>query len=626
MNIFEYIGHKFDILAACVGVLLGLLAISLSFYFHFNQEHVGFAVLLPSLLYLVLRKKLGESKSNILDLKCEHSHELVSFIAFIFLFSLSLLLLRSAVYQRPLTYFITITLIATVIAYQILNVEKRYAWFVLIEILLVSVNIRASVYFLYSDIYGFDISYYVALINEIISIGHIPSDYPGAYDSFFMMPLTVAAVKQIFGLNMKYAYFSIGVIEAVSPIFLFFICKHLFNFKSGLMAALILALSNYYIGLGYWIIAMSLGLSIFSLILLLAILKVSKSEVLSRSLLILFLLIIILTHTIATSVTFVVITSLAIGATVLPLLKARSRTTGSLLKGDNIKATFTIALLFLVSFITYWMNVFPKSGTSFFANIVHSVNCAFTSTELGEATLVTTVTEMPNYIPILLASLGYLILLILATMGILTSLSPVNVTNKKFAVAMSAFILMGVVYIPSAFNFTSILPGRWFPFMCILLSIFAPSGIFALMNLVRSHVSKNMVGLVIISVFVFFMITAPAANPDNGLYANDFRGRIGLYDSEVKAGDFAANKCVTVSKNSVYYIPGLQQSISINLEKPETYYNSTLILREYDLKKGFYESYTRPGFGEYKRAGEDFVEYFRELNIIYNNGMVMGYI
>jgi hypothetical protein len=392
------------------------------------------------------------------------------------------------------------------------------------------------------------------------------------------------------------------------------------------MAALILALSAHYIGYGFLIIAMSLGLSIFSLILLLAILKVSKFEVLSKSLLILFLFVIILTHTIATSVTFVVITSLAIGATVLPLLKARSRTTGSQLKGDNIKATFTIALLFFVSFIMYWMNVFPKFGTSFFANVVHSVNCALTSTELGEVNLVTTVAEMPNYTSILLASLGYVILVILATMGILTSLSPVNVTNKKFAVAMSAFFLVGVVYIPSAFNFTSILPGRWFPFMCILLSIFAPSGIFALMNLVKSHVSKNMVVLVIISVFVFFMITAPAANPDNELYANDFRGRVGVYDSEVKAGDFAANKCVRVSKNSVYFIRGLRNVTSINPEEPETYHNSTILIREYDLKKGFYESYTRPGFGEYKRAREDFVEYYEGLNIIYNNRKVIGYV
>ena len=285
-DIIEYIGQRLDILAAYIGVLLGVLAISLSFYFHFNQEHIGFAVLFPSLLYLVLRKKLAESKSNILDLKCEHSHVLISFIAFIFLFSLSLLLLRSAVYQRPLAYFITTTVIAMVIAYQILNIEKRYTWFVLIEILLVSVNIRASVYFLYSDIYGFDISYYVALINEIISTEHIPSNYIGYYDNFFMMPLTVAAVKQISGLNMQYAYFSIGVIEALSPIFIFLICKQLFNFKSGLMAALILTLSDCSIAYGFGIMAMSLGISIFPLIMLLAIMKVSKFEVLSKFLLV----------------------------------------------------------------------------------------------------------------------------------------------------------------------------------------------------------------------------------------------------------------------------------------------------------------------------------------------------
>jgi hypothetical protein len=235
----------------------------------------------------------------------------------------------------------------------------------------------------------------------------------------------------------------------------------------------------------------------------------------------------------------------------------------------------------------YWMNVFSESGASFFANIIHSVDCALTSVEFGEVNLVTTVAESQNYLSVFLANTGYIILVILATIGILTSLSHANITNKKFALVISTLTLAGVIYIPAAFNFSALLSGRWFPFVYILLSIFAPSGIFVLTNLARSHVSRNIIVLFILSAFVFFMITAPAANPDNGLYSNEFRTRVGVYDSGVKAGDFAADKCVSVSKNSVYSIPGLQNATSINPEEPETYHNSTLIIREYNLKNVF---------------------------------------
>lgn len=623
--IYEYARQKLDVLSAWVGVLLGILAISLSFHFQFNQEHIGFAVLFPSLLYLVLRKKLTESGSNTPNLKCRYSNISASFTIFLILFSISLVLLRSAIYHRPLAYFITITLISAVIAYQILNADKRYVWLVLIEILLVSISIRAGVYYLFHDIYGFDIPYYIALINEIINTGYIPSNYPGAYANFFMMPLTVAVVQQIFGLDMKCAYFSIGIVEALSPIFIFFICKQLFDFKSGLMAALMLALSDHYIMYGFWIIAMSLALPIFSLIVLLAITKVSKSEILSKSLLIVFLFTIIITHAIATTVTFVVVALFFIVASVITLFETIFEIAELPPKEDRIKITSATTMLFFVSFIAYWMNAFPWYGRSFFANIVHSVRCALTSIGWGDVCMVTTVAETPNYASVLLANMGYIILIIFATLGILISLSPANITNKKFALTASVIALMGIVYVPSAFNFTSILPGRWFPFIYILLIIFVPSGIFALTNLMRSTVSKNILVISILSFFVFFMITSPIANPDNELYSNEFRKRVGIYDSEMKAGDFAASKCNTVSKNCMYCIPDLRNATFIDPEEPKTYHGSTILIREYDLKKGFYIPYTRPGFGECEESGEDFIEYLGELNIIYSNGKVEGY-
>ena len=624
------IEKKLDIIAAILGISLGILIVIASVHYHFNREHTGFALLIPSIFYLVFRKKLIDTSQKLdFDMSNNKSGFLSLTIAFMVFFMLSIFLLSAELYHRPSSYFIVVTIISAIIAAQILLFKEEkhiWLWFILFEIFLLSINIRSSVYFEFPGLYGADTWWHCEFAQRIAQFGYIPSGE--AYSWLPIMHLEIAITKILSGLNDKSSFFIISIIETFSTIFVFLVGRHLFNTKIGLLSMLILNISNYHILWGINIIPMTIGASLFAIIAFLILNKSSKHElnrIIWSIFSIFFLFVIVITHTVITFITFVALLSIFAAIKIYPFLKTVKT---NIIRYNEINVTLTIILFFGIFFIQYWMFAFPQSGVPFFNGVVLSAKDAITSADISEVSKVTYAGEIDPKV-IFLNELGYDILLALMVIGICTSFK--NNSLSKFAVIISGFVMFALVYLTALGGTNAILPYRWFICIYTLLCTIASLGVFALARLGKSKTKKFTSFFFIIAILTFFMITGGYANSDSPVYSIG-SGRSGYYMSEQKGAGFLSeiyngtittDYCYAGYCRERFFIP----SSYINPEDPRTYSSGLIVLRRFIIEelKGF--PVPHGGIAHGVEFNESFTENFETKNyyLVYESGQVKAY-
>ena len=628
----EYLRTRPDVIGYRFGLTLGILILFLSFLFGLRQEYIGLAMFLGSFVYLIFRRKLIENnivgKPTVIakDENIERFFIKLSLVIYLIIFTISIVLLRTTLYYRPLSYFLLIIFLSTVVAFQIVILkEKKYTLLILVEIFLLSINIRSGIYYLYSPIYGYDIDYFINLANIIIEQGNIPKISVNSYHNLAIMPLTLVSIKILTGLSDKNAYFIIGIIELLSSLFIFLIAKQVFNFKVALLATLILNISDYFILYGFWIIAMSMGVFFIcmSLFLITKTTSVSGNKlILNKSMLLLVLLVIILTHSITTIIQLIILIAIIISTQIYSILY------------NNIdknycqnKISFYLVVLFFVSFISYWMLVISDSQMSFFSRIITSIAKALVDSEFGNPYHVTSIVEV-SFFSALLSKMGFLLIIIFTVFGLLLSLTCKNRTLNRFNLFFIFFILLAGIYIPSLMGIGFLLPARWFVFLYLIICIFAAYGILQMINYSKCSKFNIIVMTSLFSLLIFFMITSPLINSDNVFYSKELTKRQSLYDSEIAAGDFIEKVNTTpISKNSMYLL-NINRSIILNPDDPESYLNKTILIRKYDFEKGFHLPFMRGSFGDFKRLTPEldgFLSGTRSI-IVYNNAEAKVYL
>ena len=616
---------KLDIIAATIGIALGILIVILSMHYHFNREHTGFAILFPSIIYLVFRNKLINTLQK-LDFDVPNNKPIfISLtIAFVFLFMLSLFLSRTEVYHRPLSYFIVVTIVSAIIVTQILVLEEKkniWLWIILFEVFLLSINIRSCIYFNFAGLQGSDTWWHCDLARQIGQFGHI-SPLGREYSMIPVMHLEVAMTKIISGLNAKNSFFIISIIGTFSTIFVFLIGKHLFNTKIGLLSMLILNISNYHILWGINIIAMTQGAVFFAIIAFL-ILNKSKTEsnrIVWSIFLILFLIMITLTHTVATFVTFVALLSIFVAIKFYPFLKTVKT---NITKYNEINVTLTIILFFGIFVITYWMFVFPHPGASFFDKVVLSAREALASADVGKVDHVT-LASVEEPLEVFLKELGYDILIALTVFGICTSFK--NNSPSKFAVIICSIVMFAFIYLTALAGTNAILPYRWFIFIYTLVCIIASLGIFALAGLVKSKSKKVFSALFIVSLLTFFMITGGYANIDSPIYTKS--ERLGFLTSELEAASFLSKKHndTTIYTDFTYHGWFSNPKSFINPEWSYANSSGMIVLRRYNIEE--LKVFKVPYRGIRRSVGinASFIKNFKNNSLVYENGQVKAYV
>lgn len=611
---------KVNTIPSIAVIIVGILVIIVSEYFHLNRSYLGVTLLISSILYLYIGRNLVISQVPCSYISQKSYIFLLSTLLFVICYIISIFLLKAELYHRTSLYFLIITLTCLIISFQIFaSTYQVHIWLILIEIFLVSVNIRAGVYYEFPTLYGFDPNYHIDLISQIVNYSHLPNGFD--YSAFPIMHVQVAIINILSAMSFKDSFFIISIIEVLSTIFIFLTGRHVFNTQIGLLATLILNVSNYHILWGYWVISMSLATAIVSIIIYLIMISLSKGQklVTYRVLVITFLALLILTHTLSTFSMFVMLVSIFLADQFHLLI---DKTT------SNSIISVNLLFFFVTSFLCYWIYAFYSPITSFFSLMVESVKSALSVSEIGQVSTVSMASEL-NSTSLILNELGYCILITFVIIGILIALSFKRIDRDKFCLIACIVAIFSVIYIPSLAGINSLLPARWFVFGYLVASVFAAYGIYAVILVPKSAISKNILAFFIICTLTFFMITSPnGANTDSPIYSKETAQRAGFFESEVKAITFLTKFCGgSFAINSRYGVL-LDQSVTryhINPENPKTYSSDLVIIRKTDFQEGFFIPFPKGKISENIIPGDKFISHLRTISTVYDNSEVKIY-
>lgn len=639
-SIPEKIKENIDLILSSGGVLLGIFIIYMSSEHGLHQEDIGGTILIASLLYILLRKRLFKT-SEIFYLKPTRRLIYINNIIFFLAFSLSVWLLYIVPYYRPAIYFTLVAAACASVALEILYSGSRIKWggIILIKILLIGIALYGGLYYEFADVYGTDTRYFhhpkIALMLER---GHILEGT--AYSYYPMFHLMAAETSILTSLNVRDSIFSsITFLYAFSVIFVFLIGQKVINTRTGLIAALMFAFGDAVIVYGSQTIPMSLGLFFFAIILCLFIVNAPK-PLYKRGLAFFLFISLLLTHTVAVFIMFVSTTFLIVWKEINKYLNKITIT--------KLTILWSTAIAFGIIVIVYWMYSFQCPHCfSFFDQMLYSLrnsitmDSAIASSEgldyvserisplpsYAQSSL-SDINSPPPYFEYILDHLGYLIFLGMGIIGTYMWLRSKD--NLKVPLCLTMVSLFACLYGPPLIAIKNTAPGRWFIFIYVILSIVSAYGIFKLINLINKRYRAAII-VSIIFLISFFMIVSTISNDDNPLYnkLNSNRGQLGHTSSELQS--YSTIKQVFNGKYG-----GGRKMLghgALNMEIIYLDYNfSEDAGKMYVIEEA---AYIRPMFHEtkYKGAGISFIlpdELKIRLesngNQIYDNNGVSGYL
>lgn len=519
---------RIDVAVAIAGTLLGVVISSMNLiYSNAYLITLGPILIIVCLLYLIFRRKLLTPQPD-----SQASHSFILIINIIFWLSLagSIYSLSTEILHRPLTYFILISLCASMIALQILYSRGRGTiYLILFEILLLSLSVRASAFFVFPTLPGSDPWAHIEYIRAFVTQGAIPQSMPAPMSQEYLhlpiMHLSAASMKLITGVDYKMAMFlSTGLPLMLSTIFVFLIGRNLANTKIGLLAALLLSLADFHLEWGIQITPMSLGIALFTIIIYLLIWNKGYARASISALAILLMLVLIMTHTVAAFVMFCFVLFFLIAMYAYRFLyRERGTQEGKTMVTPGLLGMYGVAML------AYWTYVATAGGESFFAGMTHWL---YRSVTTQAAFLITRPVEAIGLSQIL-NILGFLLLVLWGILGSLLWLSGKPPGKTKMGFIVTLILLLAIPFSFSAFGLRNVLPNRWFAFTYTILSVVAAVGIFAIIYHIHYHKLRNIILLCIALATSFFMITNSLSNTDSPVYAPELNTPLVYTNSEL---------------------------------------------------------------------------------------------
>ncbi len=362
--------------------------------------YLSLSVGIPSLLYLFMRKRwLSDERFLSVTvpadfLKFNH----ISF-ALVFLLSLFLVMQSSPDYSRPASYFFFVLAAAASILVDIFCLQeasRSHAAIALAKIIFLGASLYASSFFLFPYARGPDAWTHNQWIQETLPLGHFTAGtiVPYTYAHWPVFDTVIEAGSLVTGLSIPTSFFVFIDIPLViiTGLVTFKLGEKLANAKVGLLAALLLVLSDRVVNQAVEIIPMTVG---FCFVLLSVYTVVSggfKGHYVT--LLIVFLGALVMTHTIAS---FIMLSAL-IGFIAVFWMRIRAIDGTAVRRGSGLFLV-NLCLLFSVEMLFWWGWGNPDGLSSFFDTSVENLLLAVrgeTSASVGTPSL--GVTTVPNYI------------------------------------------------------------------------------------------------------------------------------------------------------------------------------------------------------------------------------------
>ena len=629
----EKFTQNFDVILSFMGIGLGLLIISLYYLVKLNQKDIGLAILSSCLIYTIFRKKfkneacisLGKDRlKNVLNL---------SFYVF---FLICILIYSMNMYYRPISYFILICILAGIIASEILYVrDGDRVNSILLQILLLSILIRAGIFYNFPSLMGYDAYFHANMARIITNTGFIaPFQISDKYFYYPLAHIFISATQIIGKVDIKDAFFySIGFANIFITAGIYLIGKKLEGPKMGLLAALLINLNNQNIVAGIANITPGSLVLCYFIFVIYAIYS-EKQELKYTGFILLITILMILTHQLTT---FVVLFGLVTIYLAKYLHNHLYKNSPSEIIG------FNYILFFVVSMQTYWMFTYVNPNTSFFEMILKPLMEVFhAGTNYSRDELILGSITNQGTLEVLLIHISYLILPFFAIGGVLEWFSRENANKiNKFSVALVVVILYSFAYGIPLLGMRNLLTSRWFPLISVFLVLVAASYILKLVSLFNLRKTRIFAIFTIILLFSFFMVTTPGINKDNPLVAKDQTIRNQFKDIEIQAiktvsktysgkilMDSPYDSCIFYSDSG--YNPSNATYFNIhNVQTKEIDGNSMVLLRKSTLSEPIsINDPSRYGVNFIQTLPKDFFKKFeaRDYALVYDNEEVFAYL
>ncbi|WP_156165800.1 hypothetical protein [Methanosarcina sp. 2.H.A.1B.4] len=518
-NLFSY--QELDRTLPIAGAILSVLLI---IYTSVNigraiYAFTGVLTFISCLVWLKIRKNTSLELSQPIT----SSTNLLFVCLFFILFLLSILSLhfRSDLYERPLIYFVLMSLMVGAIVVESFSTKKQDC-LILFQIILIGISVAWSQLLIFPSLVGVDPWYHQMFTLEILNVHFIPEH--SGYSKLPIFHLFIGTTSLLTGLSYKFAaMLSVSLSQIIcNVVFIYLLGKFLFNNRIiGLFASLFVVVANHHIFMSYWSIPNSFA-EIFILIIFYLFLKVKQDNSISPVVLsILLLATVILTHAITSM--FATISFFVFWATF--------NLYNFIYFKKDLPISLTYSTLFTVSMFAWWSFasglVLREIGKLLIWGFSRDRFIDTTSEVFFSGPIVPIAEQFFN-------NMGMFLFFALSFIGCFYMISKKYGTHNTFAIAIVGLTPLFLGFF-SLISENSIIEHRWWYFAQIFLSIPLAVSLLSIYNSIRNISIKPALVAVFIISLSFILIMSPPANNDNQIFSPNSSYRASFTESEFQA-------------------------------------------------------------------------------------------
>ena len=522
-----------DGIFAILGFLFGLLMTVMNLVYTSNALFLLSPVITIScLLYLRYRSEFKEGPhSSLLEIGRRNS-TILSIVWWLLISAALITCYLSEIYTRHPLFFILISGAVAVLGVQIITFRgpnKAISLIFIVKILLLSLILRASAYFISPYPVGSDPWEHQEYIKYFVELGQVavPPDFSFYYVNYPIAHLHAACTSLLASVSSQDAMFVLGVILTLSTIVTFLIVRMLTgNVQLALLSMLLLNFVDAQIQWSIQVIAMSFGIVIYAFIIffVLKIYLKPGDKIKYIPFMLAFLGIIVWTHTISAFITLVSLFALVAGYILYEILYNRNI---SSFQSRNAQLLI-LPLIFLAVIITYhWMDPSYPFFDKTFGGLLNSLSME------AEFLGATTLSNVHGRWEELFQPVSFCLYAFFGIIGALYCLSRKEEAKKYFPLFALVLVLFFVRYAFPIFGMRNIIPDRWPAFAFVCFALFIGLGLFYALSLLKTKRSI----LCAVAAFLFIgsllMITGSNANQDSPLYGEEVFPKLIWIESEM---------------------------------------------------------------------------------------------
>jgi hypothetical protein len=516
-------------------LLLGLLIILLNLI-HSNNYLITLGPLLTitSVIYLHYKSNIGKKEVYSFYLNTS-TKKIIDIMYWTSFFITAVNFQQNYPYHRSMIFFISFSLAATLLFVEIYFTKVHSPlnlYYILMKIIFASLFLRYSAYYISPDLVGSDPWAHAILINYIYNSGtiHVPQESLTGYYSYYpIMHIYAASIMLIGNFGIKASLFVIGSTIVFSSLFIYLISKKIFynNVKIALLCTLLVNLSSYYIQWSTQVIAMSLGIVFYIIIIYLLFVTYKRKilpEFFSKPNLftLIFSFLIVWTHTISAFILFISSFCLILGNFIYNNVLFKSS-----VKNSKSLASITLCAIIFILMISHWWN----PDYPFFEIIMKGFirNLSAEHKFLGPLTNTNIEDQWFDVLDIF----DFLILIFFGVIGCLYTLSKKYLNSLRFSLIFLISSLFFIFFAFPAFGLKDIVPGRWPAFIYVSFIPFVGFGSFKLFSLFHNKRYLIILFSILLFTYSFFAITNSNSNMDSPFYGGSSYPSLIWTESEI---------------------------------------------------------------------------------------------